>query len=494
MAKKNNSHDERVEELLRKALGRYQEILFKAANTKQNEDLYGFKRRFFQTMDEASRGTAKEFADMVVQGIPFYNTKIPDLLRSYGANYSGEEIALTTYSRTFDIVVNSIQQYKDKINRTILERQVGENPLTVAALKDIINKDLKESKVSTVQYANGVNVSVDKYATMLAHTTRSETENLAMIQQALREGIDLVECDIVSPTCDTCAVYQGRVYSISGNDSRYPALYKTAFKSGYSIIHPNCRHSWSPYHAELYNEEENRQILERSNRTWTPDGDGRHFQQTEILREEYARGQQKMRQWNAEIVEYERMKAYYTEQGQEKPYKSLSAFRREVRKPVEKQAPAIKKWRNHKRDENTLGRWKNIRDFRNCPKTLEKLQQIKYNKDKERWEQLKREKKTINDINGKQWSDSFHERAVDTYYQFRESGIELTDHGVARFLQRSISFDVVVEMNRKPFNYSQHDGKKIKFYDQLAIIYTSDAKEIISFVERRNAKGDWNEI
>ena len=45
-----------------------------------------------------------------------------------------------------------------------------------------------------------------------------------------------------------------------------------------------------------------------------------------------------MRQWNAEIVEYERMKAYYAEQGQEPPYKSLGAFRREARKPREKQS------------------------------------------------------------------------------------------------------------------------------------------------------------
>ena len=216
-------------------------------------------------------------------------------------------------------------------------------------LQDIINQDLRDDNVTVVRYANGTSVPVDKYASMLARSTRAETENLAMIQQALREGIDLVECDIVSPTCDTCAVYQGRVYSISGNDSRYPALYKTAFKSGYSIIHPNCRHSWSPYHVELYSDEEKRQALERSNRTWKPDGDGRRFQQTESLREEYARGQQKMRQWNAEIVEYERMKAYYAEQGQEPPYKTLGAFRREARKPVEKQSIAMREWKFQKR-------------------------------------------------------------------------------------------------------------------------------------------------
>lgn len=234
---------------------------------------------------------------------------------------------------------------------------------------------------------------MDKYAAMLARTTRAETENLSMIQQALREGIDLVECDIVSPTCDSCAVYQGRVYSISGNDSRYPALYKTAFKSGYSIIHPNCRHSWSPYHVELYSEEERRQALERSNRTWKPDGDGRVFQQTERARAEYSKGQQLMRQWNAEIVEYERMKAYYAEQGQEPPYKSLGAFRREVRKPHEKQSPAMRAWKRHYSDAKQYESWKDVVGAENMPKTLAKFQEMKYNRNTQ--EQYARLEKTF---------------------------------------------------------------------------------------------------
>ena len=36
------------------------------------------------------------------------------------------------------------------------------------------------------------------------------------------------------------------------------------------------------------------------------------------------------------------MKAYYAEQGQEPPYKSLGAFRREARKPREKQSDVFR--------------------------------------------------------------------------------------------------------------------------------------------------------
>lgn len=380
MAKKNNPQDEQIEEMLHRVLGRYQEILFKAANDRKDEDLYSYKQRFLRTMETGSNALKTAAKSVVDKYIPNIDTPVSTLLQSFGARYGGEEIKLTTYVRMVDMLTGSVEQYRLRIDEKIRDRERQGKVTTVMDLQDIINQDLRDDNVTVVRYANGTNVPVDKYAAMLARTTRSETENLSMIQQALREGLDLVECDIVSPTCDSCAVCQGRVYSISGNDSRYPALYKTAFKSGYSIIHPNCRHSWSIYHIELYSEEERRQALERSNRTWKPDGDGRVFQQTERARAEYSKGQQLMRQWNAEIVEYERMKAYYAEQGQEPLYESLGAFRREVRKPHEKQSPAMQSWKRHYGDQQQYERWKDVVGAENMPKTLAKFQKIKYNR------------------------------------------------------------------------------------------------------------------
>ena len=78
-----------------------------------------------------------------------------------------------------------------------------------------------------------------------------------------------------------------------------------------------------------------------------------------------------MRQWNAEIVEYERMKAHYKEQGQEPPYKSLGAFRREARKPAERQAPAMKAWKRHYGDQQQYERWKDVIGVENMPKRLQ---------------------------------------------------------------------------------------------------------------------------
>ena len=355
MAKKNNQQDEQVQEMLDKALGRYRELLLKVANSKKDETTFAYEQRFFTAMQkgtEALKITAKKVADIA---IPNFRKPMSEILQSYGANYSGEELNLTVYSRMVSALNQSVEKYRDNIAEIVRKGEAQGEPITVADLREIIGKDLQENNVAVVEYKNGANMPLEKYVGMVARSARAETANLVMIQQALREGIDLVECDTVFPTCDICAVYQGRVYSISGKDSRYPALYKTAFKSGYSIIHPNCRHSWAPYHVELYTDEELEKMRKQSNRSWQPDGDGKAFQQTEKARAEYARGQQLMRQWNAEILEYEKMKAYYKSIGEEPPYKTLGGFRRAKRAQSTAYTDNKKEWSKlNKRPQNHL--------------------------------------------------------------------------------------------------------------------------------------------
>ena len=58
------------------------------------------------------------------------------------------------------------------------------------------------------------------------------------------------------PTCEICAKYQGKIYCISGKDKRFPALFETALRSGYALMHPNCRHEFIPVWLELMDEKE----------------------------------------------------------------------------------------------------------------------------------------------------------------------------------------------------------------------------------------------
>lgn len=49
-------------------------------------------------------------------------------------------------------------------------------------------------------------------------------------------------------------------------------------------------------------------------------------------------------------------------------------------------------------------------------------------------------------------------------------------------------------VNKNSFNYKQEDGKRIKFYNSLAIIYNKNETEVVSIVNRKTPKEEWNEI
>ena len=54
-------------------------------------------------------------------------------------------------------------------------------------------------------------------------------------------GTDLVEIPYLGCACSECAIYQGRVYSISGKDTRFPKLPEFIKTTG--RIHEGCKHS-----------------------------------------------------------------------------------------------------------------------------------------------------------------------------------------------------------------------------------------------------------
>ena len=119
MTKKNNPQDDKIEEMLHKVLGRYQDLLFKAANAKKDEDVYSYEQRFFRTMETGANAVKTVAKSIVDKYIPNMDAPISTLLQSFGARYSGEEIKLTTYVRMVSSLTDSISQYREKIDKSV---------------------------------------------------------------------------------------------------------------------------------------------------------------------------------------------------------------------------------------------------------------------------------------------------------------------------------------------------------------------------------------
>lgn len=132
---------------------------------------------------------------------------------------------------------------KAGVQATAEKLSVGD---TVKQMKQNLVGKLADEGLNAVTYRNGKQVSLDAYAELVARSTTRETTNRATMQHMSDIGQDLVQMSSHNSSCPVCATYEGRVYSVSGKDRRYPKL-EAAFGDTYANIHPNCGHVITPY-------------------------------------------------------------------------------------------------------------------------------------------------------------------------------------------------------------------------------------------------------
>lgn len=185
---------------------------------------------------------------------------------------------------------------------------------TVREMQKNLEKKLEQQNLTAVEYANGTKMPIEKYAETVARSTTAETQNKAKVIQGQDWGYDLVRFTEHSPTCEVCSMYQGRVYALTkeaangkykgskGQALHFLYLYDTALISGYSTIHPNCRHRLSVLPAGAYTAAE---MEEFSRKSMQPFEDMRSDKE----RKAYAQEQAVKRNRNESRKQYEKIKA-----------------------------------------------------------------------------------------------------------------------------------------------------------------------------------------
>ncbi len=198
-----------------------------------------------------------------------------------------------------------------------------------------------------------------------------------------------------------------------------------------------------------------------------------------------------MRQWNGELVEYERMKAYYKEQGKELPYKTLGAFRREVRKTKDEQSPAMQAWKRHNVDRQQYERWKQVVGAENMPKTLDKFQKMKYN-DTKKYEFLKafkeyKQQNPRSNVADYKIAEKLKEQGVRGSIHIPSQEIDVSkfsfndehinkerNHGVSRIEAEKYIAEAVVSVSR-------WEGQRVTFYSPQGIsVVDTKTKSIVT--------------
>lgn len=317
---------------------------------------------------------------LVKQSISWANGDIPKAYQDGKNNVDSSKSSSVKIDRTdvenaYIQLAHDVQHATDTEKENIriaIERAEKENihGATVASVKDIIQEELSKNNSSMViKYSNGAKMPLSAHAEMLARTSRIIASNTGSFDRCKELGVDLVRCTTVAGCCPYCKKYEGKVYSISGRDTRFPALYETALQSGYNIMHPNCRHEFIPFVEQMENPENLKKIIEDSN----------HFEdynKDDKLFKIYNRNQALQRQWVDESREFHRLQAKF---GEDMPYKTLGGFKRARRQG----SLQYKQLHYHDRDEKLYEDWKKVVGEKNMPKSLETFQEIRYNDDKQ---------------------------------------------------------------------------------------------------------------
>lgn len=116
------------------------------------------------------------------------------------------------------------------------------------AVRKAIADELKKSGISALVDKGGKTWDLKRYGDMLARTSLTRAHNSGVINRMAGGGYDLVMVSSHYTSCDYCAPWQAEVLSVGGKTPGFPSLKQA---EGAGLFHPNCRHTYSPYHNDF---------------------------------------------------------------------------------------------------------------------------------------------------------------------------------------------------------------------------------------------------
>lgn len=176
------------------------------------------------------------------------NNKI--LTNSIGLAYDGKSFKLNEF-------------YKKQLNKSILMVGSGAFDRETATRKLINN--LGDSGIRAINYnRSGRNYSLESASRMLVRTAVSQMTGKISLMNAEEMGQDLMELTAHSGARPSHSVWQGKIVSLSGKNSKYLSLEDIEYGEVTGFKGANCRHDWYPFFEGIserfYSDEELEEI------------------------------------------------------------------------------------------------------------------------------------------------------------------------------------------------------------------------------------------
>lgn len=135
--------------------------------------------------------------------------------------------------------------YVDIVEISIAEVLAGQNTLRDAIRKIAFQFTRKGIKV--MRDSRGRQLSNEAYAQMVVRSSIRKVTTDTSLEVAKNLDTDLVEVSSHLGARPLCAPYQGKIYSLSGSSSIYPALSSTSYGEPAGLFGINCGHRMYPW-------------------------------------------------------------------------------------------------------------------------------------------------------------------------------------------------------------------------------------------------------
>lgn len=190
----------------------------------------------------------------------------------FSQNESKKNVSLVTKLR------NDYIKLKNTPLNSPIERQQTKKELETGSQADKVAFGLGETLRKQGLFAfvdkGGKRWTLENYCAMTTRTISQQSTNLGQI--FAQEEHDLYYIVPHTGSCPLCAKYEGRVYSRSGKNKKYPPLASAFHKidpngsndldNTYWSIHPNCRHKIVRYVEKAHSQRQQKVIQQQSTR------------------------------------------------------------------------------------------------------------------------------------------------------------------------------------------------------------------------------------
>jgi hypothetical protein len=242
-----------------------------------------------ESYKEGSNEAVKQLAEQSLKNRNELETSLQSVIHKEAVQEIVDEVFYRILEAN-DNMTNDAKERLEEITRRANQRSLLEGVSRRRATKDAIAEVL-QSQITGIVAKNGAVIPADKYMNGVVQYHQRKAHVDGSINRMIENDEDLVYVNYVGITCEVCARYQGRVYSISGNDKRFPRLERRP------PYHSHCVHSTSVWVEEYHDSADIEKALKYSNRPFTDNRTEANMRKYEQLQREKSKKNVARKQW-----------------------------------------------------------------------------------------------------------------------------------------------------------------------------------------------------